>query len=101
MKRNLLQGLPAGQEEIIEELCASPAVRIERIVSHGQPSPPGFWYDQNTEEWVLLVQGTATLELENGASERLVTGDYLRIPAHLKHRVAEVSQDAVWLAVHY
>lgn len=95
------QDLPAGNEETIQVLLASDGVTIERIVSNGQSSPPGFWYDQEREEWVLLLQGTATLEWENGENKQMQAGDYLRIPPHLKHRVSEVSMDAVWLAVHY
>ena len=58
--RNLCRPLPERQAlEAFETLLHSPAVRIERIVSHGHASPADFWYDQNEAEWVLLVQGSA------------------------------------------
>lgn len=76
---------------------------IERIVSTGQASPPGFWYDQAQNEWVLLLQGRAVLEWDDGRSITLQQGDWLNIPAHTRHRVAWTSKDppCIWLAVHF
>lgn len=76
---------------------------IERIVSTGQVSPPGFWYDQAQNEWVLLLQGRAVLEWDDGRSMALQQGDWLYIPAHTRHRVAWTSGDppCIWLAVHF
>jgi cupin 2 domain-containing protein len=87
------------QEQIIP-LLESKGVRIERIVSNGQASPDGFWYDQDRDEWVMLARGTARLRFEDGSGVEMVAGDCLTIEAHLKHRVEWVSADAVWLAVH-
>ncbi|WP_054694252.1 cupin domain-containing protein [Syntrophomonas palmitatica] len=97
----LLADLP--DEEIVEILAETDAVRIERIVSSGQVSPPGFWYDQPRDEWVLLLQGTAILEWENGRRRDLFPGEWLIIPAGEKHRVSETSTNppCIWLAVHY
>src|SRR3954449_9709787 len=47
--------------EAVETLVSSPAVRIERIVSTGQASPPGFWYDEPLDEWVVVLSGAAGL----------------------------------------
>jgi len=91
--------LPKLAEEF-HVLHESSQVRIERIVSHSQASPPEFWYDQEDDEWVLLVRGEAVLEFEGGEEMRLQTGSYLLIPRHQKHRVQSTSKDAVWLAVH-
>ena len=99
--KNFFQNLPERQEEVIQTLVQSGAVKIDRIVSNGQASPAGFWYDQEGDEWVLLTQGTATLVFEQGATNPMKAGDYVLIPAHAKHRVAQVSRDAVWLAVHF
>ncbi|MEM0968961.1 MAG: cupin domain-containing protein, partial [Verrucomicrobiota bacterium] len=66
----------------------------------GQASEPGFWYDQESTEWVTLLQGSACLEFLAG-SLSLKAGDSLTIPANMKHRVARVSEDAVWLALHF
>mgnify|MGYP000570833243 CR=1 FL=1 len=78
-------------------------VRIERIVSAGQSSPPGFWYDQDASEWVTVLSGRAGLELE-GEDEILEMGpgDWVDLPAHCRHRVAWTAEDepTVWLAVH-
>ncbi|MCW5772778.1 MAG: cupin domain-containing protein [Rhodospirillaceae bacterium] len=94
-------GSPA--EEQVFALLERPGLRIERIVSTGQASPPGFWYDQPGGEWVLLVEGAAAVEFEGEPEPvRLGPGDYLWIPAHRRHRVAWTAADrpTVWLAVH-
>lgn len=101
----LFAGLPAsGAEELFETLLDHPAARIERIASFSQASPPGFWYDQAGDEWVMLAAGRAELTLEhadgNLASLALEAGDWVFIPAHRRHRVESTSADAVWLAVH-
>jgi cupin 2 domain-containing protein len=102
---NLLTALPRRVEaEQTTELVATENLRIERIVSSGQGSPPGFWYDQPRAEWVLLVTGSAGLLFEGEAEPRVLQpGDYLLIPAHRRHRVAwtDVEHPTVWLAVHF
>lgn len=86
--------------ETIEPILSGVTGTLERIVSRGQPSAEGFWYDQPEAEWVALLEGTATLEFENGTLE-LKPGDSLTIPPHLRHRVAAVSRNAIWLAFHH
>lgn len=81
-------------------ILEAPGIRLERIVSNGAASAPGFWFDQDTSEWVALVQGHATLEFADGRLA-LNPGDSLLIPAHAKHRVTHTSADAVWLALHF
>ena len=102
---NLLAAVPLElTEEQFDELLATPALRIERIVSAGQASPPGDWYDQDSDEWVLLLAGTAAVAFEGEPAPRLLTpGSYLHIPAHVRHRVewTSASPPAVWLAVHW
>ncbi len=98
---NLFSALPPpGQDEHFETLFATPALRIERIVSHRHASPPGFWYDQATDEWVMLAQGSAELEFDDGRRQSLAPGDWLVIPAGCRHRVATTGPDTVWLAIH-
>jgi cupin 2 domain-containing protein len=78
-------------------------MRIERIVSTGQASPPGFWYDQPWDEWVALLAGAARLRFENEPGDReLCPGDHVFIPAHARHRVEWTSAQppTLWLAVH-
>ena len=103
MKQNLLTDLLDDlTEELFNTLLQKPGIRIERIVSHGHHSPNGFWYDQPTGEWVVVLKGAATIELEDKTVE-MGPGDYLDIPAHTKHRVAWTTPDepTIWLAVHY
>ena len=91
-----------NSEELVTILAESKNVRIERIVSAGQISPEGFWYDQNENEFVALLQGEAVISYED-ESIRLKAGDTVLIPAHKKHRVDFTSVDppCVWLCVFY
>jgi len=102
-KANLFAGLPNTlPEELIEKLVDTPNVRIERIVSTGHASPPGFWYDQAESEWVVVLQGEATLAFED-ETRVLKPGDYVLIPPHRKHRVISTStkEPTIWLAVFF
>jgi len=105
MKGTLLEGIPVElPEEIFDTLCSTDNVRIERIVSRGHASPEGFWYDQENNEFILIVQGSAGLRLENESDIMVLkTGDYLNIGAHVKHRVewTDPAGETIWLAVHY
>ena len=91
-------------QEVTEILAESNFVRIEKIVSHGHASPAGFWYDQEENEWVVVLQGRAKLRME-GEQESLEMGpgDCINIPAHRRHRVESTSEreSTVWLAVFY
>lgn len=104
MTSNIYSCLPPFlPEEIIETLAESDAVRIERIVSNGQATPEGDWYDQAWDEWVLLLAGSAGLLFEGEDAPRmLAAGDYFLIPAHCRHRVAwtDRHRQTIWLAVH-
>jgi len=103
---NLFADLPQstlGNEQFLE-LLARPGLRIERIVSTGQSSPPDFWYEQAEGEWVLLVQGEAGLRFaDESAVHHLKAGDFVNIAPHRRHRVEWTSADqiTVWLAIHY
>ena len=79
---NLFAGLPPeGADEEVTDLVRAPGLRIERIVSHGQASPPGFWYDQDWAEWVVVLRGSAALLFEGeGEPRRLQPGDHVHIP---------------------
>lgn len=101
---NLLSGIAARRDEEMMPLATTPHVRIERIVSHGHASPPGFWYDQDWSEWVLVVSGEAGLQIAGETAPRVLKpGDYVAIPAHMRHRVdwTAPGEPTVWLAVHY
>jgi cupin 2 domain-containing protein len=88
--------------ETVDVLFESPGARVERIVSTGQRTPPGEWYDQPGDEWVALLAGRATVRFGDGGLVELSPGDWLLIPAHMLHRVEATSADppCVWLAVH-
>jgi cupin 2 domain-containing protein len=100
---NLLSALPAAlSDELTETLVQAKHVRIESIVSQGHASPPEFWYDQQENEFVLLVEGAARLRFEDSILE-MKPGDWVNIPAHRRHRVEWTTPDAktTWLAVFY
>lgn len=102
---NLFTALaPSAAHEQITSLLATADVRIERIVSYGQASAPGFWFDQNWAEWVIVLSGYAGLLIEGeDRPRRLRAGDYVCLPAHCRHRVEWTSREeaTIWLAVHY
>lgn len=89
---------PGEQCEILLETTA---LRLERIVSRGCPTPVGEWYDQERPEWVLLACGSAQLGYADGSAQNLQAGDFLLLRAGCRHRVESVSEDAVWLALHF
>jgi cupin 2 domain-containing protein len=102
----LLEGLPAVPlaKEITDILADAREVRIERIVSTGQVTPEGEWYDQDNDEWVLVVAGAARLRIEGEQRDReLGEGDWVLLPAHCRHRVTWTQSEppTVWLAVHF
>lgn len=89
-----------SMEELVTVLHEDGRVRIERIVSTGQRSPAGFWYDQRDDEFVTLLAGQAVLRFEDG-TQALAAGDTCLIPAGRKHRVESTSADpaCIWLCV--
>ena len=99
---NLFTPVTKEEEEFSEILISGKAggTRVERIISHGHVSPPGFWYDQAEWEFVAVLQGSAELEFETGTLE-MTSGDWVILPAHFRHRVSRTSETppCVWLAV--
>lgn len=102
---NLFDGIPAQlEEELVERIAGGEGVRIERIVSRAHASPEGFWYDQDEEEFVVVLKGSACVRFEGDRGEvTLGPGDYLHIPARARHRVewTDANADTVWLAILY
>lgn len=101
---NILTDPPSATTgETFETIAETSALRIERIVSRGQTTPEGEWYDQERDEWVLLVSGEARILFEGDGEVTLQAGDHLHIPAGSRHRVTMTAPDreTVWLAVHY
>lgn len=92
------------ESEQFDQLLSSNGVKIERIVSNGQATPEGDWYDQDWDEWVLVISGSATIRLsENNRLIELNAGDSLFFPARCRHRVEQTQSDVptIWLAVHF
>jgi len=101
---NLFENLPSSTDtEKFDDILKLPNLRIERIISNGQSSPDVGWYDQDENEWVIVVEGKAVLEFEESGAIALNKGDYLNIPAHTKHKVSwtDPNQLTIWLAVFY
>jgi cupin 2 domain-containing protein len=101
---NLFHGFDAAApDERFDALLTRPGLRIERIVSTGQATPPGQWLDQASDEWVVLLKGAAGLLIEGDSEPRVLSpGDWIFLPAHRRHRVEWTApgEPSVWLAVH-
>ncbi|MCK5082790.1 MAG: cupin domain-containing protein [Candidatus Omnitrophica bacterium] len=92
------------REEVFEEITRGDSFRLERIVSKGHSTPEGKWYDQDEDEWVILLKGNAGILIEGEAEAvTLNPGDHYQIPAHSKHRVewTDSKTETVWVALHY
>jgi cupin 2 domain-containing protein len=102
---SLFAGLPAQAlpDERLEDLHRSAGLRIERIISTGQATPPGQWLKQASDEWVVLLKGAAGLLIEGDSAPRVLSpGDWIFLPAQCRHRVEWTApgEPSVWLAVH-
>jgi len=102
---SLLRDLPAAFDgEVFDTLLRGGKFRLQRIVSNGQAMPPGQWLDQDDDEWVVVVAGSAVLSVEGMEHTHALTpGDWLLLPAHCRHRVEWTDPDrpTVWLALHW
>lgn len=101
---NIFEQVPADiSDELFENILTGENIRIERIVSKGHASPKSGWYDQDEHEWVIVLKGEAKIEIENQALVHLVSGSYLNIPAHTRHKVSWTDPDTetIWLAIYY
>lgn len=101
---NIYDEIPEYLEfEIFQKLVENEKVKIERIISKGHRSPESGWYDQDKNEWIIVLKGEALLLFSDETSIRLKAGDYINIKAHKKHKVEWTTPDkeTIWLAVHY
>jgi len=103
--RNIFSEIPNSiNGELAEILIRNEHFMLKRIISQGEATPPGEWFDQDTNEWVILLSGGAGLIFENEADECVMhPGDYVHIPAHQRHRVewTDSKQKTIMLAIHY
>ena len=104
-EKNLLAEIPENlRDELVETILQTSSFRIERISSRGQRSPDGFWYDQDEDEWIILLKGSAVLRFEDQSENITMTpGNYINIKKHRRHRVegTDPEQETIWLAIHY
>jgi cupin 2 domain-containing protein len=103
-KSNIFANIPSEiKEELFEEIVKKEGLTIERIISKGHTTTESEWYDEENDEWVIVLKGEAILEFETSDDVRLKEGDYLNIPAHTKHRVSwtKENEKTIWLAIHY
>lgn len=102
--RNIFESIPDHlDEEIYEVLVQSDHVTIERIISKGQRSPESGWYDQERNEWVIVLKGEAVISFDNGKEINLKVGSHINITAHKKHKVlwTNPKTETIWLAIYY
>lgn len=102
--KNIFESIPKSLEkELVEVLAQSDQVTIERIISKGHRSPKSGWYDQDRNEWVIVLKGEAVISFEDGKEVNLKVGSYTHIPAHNKHKVCWTNPitETIWLAIYY
>ncbi len=90
----------SGKPEFFETLLKfSGTGRVERIYS--EPYSDGQWYDQDEDEFVLLLSGESVLEFADSSKLELGAGDWLVIDRRTAHRVVRTSDNprCVWLTV--
>jgi cupin 2 domain-containing protein len=101
---NLFECLIESASEEFETLLETGHLKLERIISGGRAAQPGEWYDQDKDEWVVLLKGSAGLSFEDGENTVVMKpGDYIHIPARRRHRVewTDPTQKTIWLALHF
>jgi cupin 2 domain-containing protein len=105
LSKNIFEDIPVNMtEELVEIISETDNIRIERIVSRAHSSPNDFWYDQEKNEYVIILKGKAGLAFEDRDDVIVMgPGDYLGIPAHARHRVewTDPEEDTIWLAIYY
>ena len=103
--RNIFENIPDHiPEELFHEIIKTENLKVERIVSKGHSSENNSWYDQEKNEWIILLKGSAGLLFEGDEKAVVLRpGDYINIPSHTKHRVewTDPKLETVWLAVYY
>jgi cupin 2 domain-containing protein len=83
--------------ERMEVLGSLGGVTVEHILSGELEAPVD--YDQDHDEWVLVLEGAATLDVA-GDRLSLRTGDWLLLPAGTRHVLQATEPGTRWLALH-
>jgi cupin 2 domain-containing protein len=87
---------PNENREVFSTLFQNESIKIESIRSWLKT--PGEVYNQDQDEWVILLEGEAKLEIDN-IMVNLQRGDYLFIPKHTLHRVHSTAKNTLWIGV--
>ncbi|WP_210459084.1 cupin domain-containing protein [Vibrio crassostreae] len=101
---NIYADIPSSlPNEMFNALISNENIRIERILSHGHSSPEEGWYNQDENEWVMVLEGQGVIEFDDGRVVTLSKGDYINIAAREKHKVIGTVENVVtiWSAVFY
>ena len=124
--QNIFAKIPKKlSRELFNTILSKKNIKIERIISKNNITPKGKWYNQDKNEFVILLKGSAELLffpdkkypndtkqeilhnvtkqeiLHKGHKIKMKKGDYINIPAHIKHRVDKTGKKTIWLAVFY
>jgi cupin 2 domain-containing protein len=89
-------------KEVFIKLFGNNNCIVEKIISTGQSTPENEWLEEDSDEWVILLQGESEINFYNGENNKMGKGDYLLIPSNTKHRVVRTSKNppCIWLAIH-
>jgi mannose-6-phosphate isomerase-like protein (cupin superfamily) len=83
--------------ERFELLVDQDGVIVEQILSSASTEPSSFL--QPHDEWVVVLAGSATLDV-GGDRHELRSGDWVLIPGGVPHTVERTEAGTSWLAVH-
>jgi len=103
-KTNIFKAIPKDlKKEFFKQLLCKNNLKIQKIVSKGHSSPKSGWYNQNDNEWVIVLKGKAVLSFKNAKDVTLKKGDFINIPTNVKHKVSwtKPNKKTIWLAIHY
>jgi cupin 2 domain-containing protein len=83
--------------ERADELIAFGNAVVEQILSGRLEEPAD--YLQAQDEWVVVLAGAATLEVD-GETVELAARDWLLLPSGVPHRLVRTEPGTDWLALH-
>lgn len=104
-KGNIFSEIPTSiPKEVFNSIIDKDGIKIERIISKGHTTEKDKWYNQEKNEWLIMLKGKAELLFKNNNQIiKMKKGDYLNISAHTEHRVTKTSkkEETIWLTIHY
>ncbi len=97
MNGRLAGGGAAPEEgETTTELARGAGFTVEQILSGHLAAAQT--YEQEHDEWVVVLEGGAALEVD-GVTHDLTVGDWWLLPAGTPHRLVRTEPGTSWLAV--